>query len=433
MNSRALAAKIITQVISHTSRLDAALQTAKSNAKPEDHKFIQELCYGTLRWYSRLQAIANQLLHKSLSAKDQDVNNLLLVGLYQLIYLQTPAYAAISATVDGARDLKKSWATGLINKLLRLFLQKNTQILDSVDKKSEYQYAHPNWLLQKIKLAWPQHWEQILNANNTPAPMTLRVNPKKIQREEYLKLLTEKNINAKALIDLPYAIQLTDAVPVHELPGFSEGFCYVQDQSGQYASQLLNLKNGLHVLDACAAPGSKTTDILASCDLEKFVAIEKNPERLARIEENIRRLQLNEKSLQLITADSTEVKKWWDKQLFDRILIDAPCSATGVIRRHPDIKHLRQQKDIAEQAKLQRQLLETLWPTLKSGGLLLYSTCSVLPDENENVISAFLQKNLDAESVLITISDAINLKRGLQILPTIAGPDGFYYCLIRKK
>lgn len=435
MNSRATAAKIINQVVSENRSLDYAFAaTPLTHFKSEDQRFIHELCFGTLRWYHQLLAISNQLLHKPLAQKHADVLCVLLIGLYQLIHLKTPNYAAISSTVDAVKGLKKPWASGLVNKLLRLYLQTQTALDEWVSKDPALKYSHPVWLVKQIQTDWPEHWQAILNANNGQAPFVIRVNPQQTNITSYQAALQSVNIHAELIEGLPYALKLQEHVKVSELPEFKQGACYIQDQAGQYTGSLLQLQKGQNLLDACAAPGSKTTDILITePELKQLVALDKSPERLAKIKENVDRLQLPHQNVRLILADATHTKTWWTGEPFDRILVDAPCSATGVIRRHPDIKLLRQQTDSKEQAKQQYALLYALWPLLKPNGLLLYSTCSILREENEHVIKTFLQQHADATTIPITIHSSIPLTFGCQLLPTINGGDGFYYALLQKK
>ncbi len=434
MSARATATQIIHQVLSKRSSLDAVIfNTDLSRFSEKDQRFIRELCFGTLRYYYRLEPISKQLLHKPIPEKHLDVFCLLLIGLYQIIYLRTPTYAAISATVEAAKKLKKNWATGLLNKTLRVFCDKQDEILIEVDKDPGAKYAHPQWLTGKIKKAWPDHWQQILTANNHQAPMAIRTNPALTTTQDYLALLTKAGIEAELINSLPFAIQLKSPCAVNQLPSFDKGYCYIQDAAGQYVAPLLQLAPHMRVLDACAAPGSKTTDIASTePQLEKLVAIDVDKNRVQKIKENIDRLQLSEHKIQLISANAVEIDSWWDKKPFDRIIIDAPCSATGVIRRHPDIKLLRLPEDIENQAKLQFDLLNNLWALLKPDGLLLYTTCSILREENEKNIDAFLNKHLDAKVCPISVPNAIPLKHGVQLLPTANGPDGFYYALLSK-
>ncbi len=441
-NSRAVAAKILTTVTKDQRSLTSALSngiTSQISLSTEDRAFIQELCYGVLRHYHRLCFFADQLLHKPLRSKDDDVKNLLLVGIYQLLYTKTPSYAAVSATVSGADILKKTWAKGLLNKTLRTFIdQTETLNQDSLATES-INFSHPTWMIESIKKAWPSQWEAILTANNLRAPMSLRVNPQKTTRDEYLEQLKQQGIEASPITGLAHGIQLTKPLPVNMLPNFNEGFCSVQDASGQKVITLLDCQPKQRVLDACAAPGSKTCHILETTpDLTNLTAIDIDAERLTKIKENIMRLQLNHQNFHLVLADASHTKQWWDGTPFDRILLDAPCSATGVIRRHPDIKVLRQPDDIKSVIQQQQHLLNHLWPLLAKNGKLIYTTCSVLPDENEKQINAFLNAHKNAKILKPKLewppqSTVISLPHGLQVLPTENGMDGFYYAVIVKQ
>lgn len=413
-NTRTTAAKIINKVITRNQSLNDALSEKKlSNLGNQDQRFIYNLCYGTIRWYFQLLEISEQLLYKALPKKHYDVLCILLIGLYEIIHLKTPDYAAISETVNAVKAIKKSWAAGLINKNLRIFCDKRESLLSKTNP-----YAHPAWLIEHLKQDWPKHWQSILEANNTQAPITLRINPQFNTKPQYLEKLKENKIAAHSLENLSFGIQIESPVSIESLPGFNAGWCYIQDEAGQHAASLLDLKANMTVLDACCAPGSKTTDILLTQpDLKLLLAVDKDPQRLEKVGENIKRLKIKTTSLEIIATDATQIK---DKE-FDRILLDAPCSATGIIRRHPDIKILRQKSDIANQVKQQQKLLSCLWPLLKPDGLLLYSSCSILKDENENNIQWFLKQNQNAE-----------LKYQKQIFPQINGHDGFFYALLRK-
>lgn len=412
--TRATAARIVQRVLQKQCTLETAIESENLAVfDDKDKRFIINLCFGTIRWYFQLVEITKNLLHKPLPVKHQDVLCVLLIGLYQLIYLETPHYAAISETVNTAKALKKNWATGLINKVLRLFCEKKAFLIKEIDP-----YAHPAWLKEKIKSDWPAQWQEILEANNQQAPTTLRINPQFTSGQAYLDLLKAQNIHAHRIETLPFAIQLDKPARVQELPNFNEGWCYIQDEAGQYIPSLLELKPNLTVLDACCAPGSKTTDILLTePQLKKLVAVDKDNLRLQQVHENVKRLQITTDSLEIINTDVCELKK----QQFDRILIDAPCSATGVIRRHPDIKLLRKETDIEKQIHQQRKLLTMLWSRLKPNGLLLYSTCSILKAENQENVRWFLANNPDA-----------TLNHQQQLFPQKNGHDGFFYALLRK-
>jgi 16S rRNA (cytosine967-C5)-methyltransferase len=422
MNTRTQAAKILVEILQQQRSLSAVLgDKLAKQLQTQDKGFIQELCYGVLRWYEQLAAITKLLLERQLKAKDSDIYALILIGLYQLLHLQTPAHAAINETVQAARELKKVWAAGLINALLRRFQREQTDLLNAIQKENTARYAHPCWLLKSLQQAWPDQWEAIVIANNQRPPLTLRVNQLKTTRDDYLKLLEQHKIAAQIIEQTSHGIMLAEPCDVTKLPHFAEGFVSVQDAAAQLAAELLELKPGQRVLDACAAPGGKTAHILETeTHLEELVVIDIEERRLERIKENLKRLSFENK-IKLVCADAAQAQSWWDGKLFDHILLDAPCSATGVIRRHPDIKFLRRPKDIQHLAEIQKQLLNNLWPLLKPNGMLLYATCSVLPPENHLQIQQFLATHTDAEKLMEQ-----------QIFPGENSMDGFYYAKIAK-
>ncbi len=435
LNSRLIATEILVEVMNKHHALDnALLKHIPKNTSAKNRSLIKALCFGTIRWYDRLLAIASILLNKPLANQQQLILNLLLLGLFQLIYTRIPDYAALSETVNTAKQLRKPWAVGLLNKTLRLYQRNKDEILAKIDLSPVARYSHPQWLIEAIQKAWPEYWESILDVNNTHPPMSIRVNPLQSTREDYLKLLMNHGIPAKVIPEVTHGLQLIDAVSVDQLPHFNQGACSVQDGSGQWVIELLDLNANLSVLDACAAPGSKTTHILeVQPNIKQLTAIDKDPVRLKQLEDNIARLNLNSKSLQLITADVSNIPSWWDKKPFDRILVDVPCSAIGVIRRHPDIKQLRRPGDIKPLAKKQYRLLEALWPLLKPGGKMMYTTCTILPEETERVIESFIKTHTNAKIIPIIEKIGLKQKLGRQILPTENGMDGFYYAILEKK
>lgn len=427
---RLLAARIIDDVTNGCSLSDRLEPTLKSIQDVRDRAFVQAVCYGVCRFYSRLDIILSHLLQKPMKAKDSDVHALLLVGLYQLMDMRVPSHAAVSETVNAAEKLKKSWARGLINAVLREYLRHQERIAEKIKHDPESEYAHPSWWIEKIQQAWPDHGQAILLANNVHPPMALRVNTRQSTREEYLAVLHEKNLMAKEIPETANGIILESPMSVEALPGFSEGKVSVQDGAAQLAAPLLNLQPGLRVLDACAAPGGKLMHILEiEPNLGALVAVEKEGERVAAIKENLARLRLN---AQCICHDVGDVSGWWDGQLFDRILLDAPCSGSGVIRRHPDIKLLRQATDIPKLAEEQLRLLQALWPLLTPHGQLLYVTCSIFPEENEEVLRKFLVTQQDAHEEKIHARWGLSREIGRQILPGMYEMDGFYYACLRK-
>ncbi len=434
MNTRAIAAKILTAVIRDHQSLTEALNLKLSLLKADDRDsaLVKQYCYGTLRWYHRLKSIAQTLLHKPLKSHHQDIDTLLLVGLYQLIYLNTPHYAAVSETVAAANILKKPWAKGLINQCLNQFIRDSNRLLQQADSTLVGKFSHPQWMIERIQTDWPEQWQTILLANNQQAPMFLRVNQQQINREQYILQLQGKQINANAVTELPQALQLEQALSVEDLPGFKNGLCSVQDLASQYVVNLLDCQPGFRVLDACAAPGGKACHILETQPNLKLIALDQDPNRLKLIESNRQRLQLSSTALQLLAADASRPELWWDGQPFDRILLDAPCSATGVIRRHPDIKILRQPEDIGVYAQQQYALLAVLWPLLRAGGKLVYSTCSIFAEENEQVALRFYQNTPEAQPMPFSIDRAAPQKIGCQLLPDPQANDGFYYAVFIK-
>jgi 16S rRNA (cytosine967-C5)-methyltransferase len=370
------------------------------------------------------------LLQKPFKAADADVEALLLVGLYQLLYTRVPAHAAIGETVGCADKLKKPWAKALLNAVLRRAQRESEALLAELEHDPVVRTAHPRWLQKSLKAFWPEQWEAICAANNAHPPMILRVNRRHHARDAYLGLLGEAGIAATPCIYSQDGIILDAAADVRSLPGFAEGWISVQDEAAQLAADLLDLAPGQRVLDACCAPGGKTCHILeAEPALAGVVAVDLEAKRLVRVRENLARLGL---SAELIAADGRDTATWWDGKPFQRILLDAPCSATGVIRRHPDIKLTRQPDDIAALALLQGELLDAMWITLEVGGILLYATCSTLPTENTEVIEAFLARTPGARELDLATTAGIKQPHGRQLLAQEGGHDGFYYAKLIK-
>ena len=434
MNPRAIAARVLNQVCFQGRSLSQSLsQTLENLPDKSQNPLIQEICYGVLRDHPRLTAISEGLLKKPFKAKDGDVLCLILVGLYQLITMRVPDHAAVAETVAATRDLKKTWARGLANAVLRNFLREKEQRIKQAEQSEEARWAHPQWLVDEIRAAWPDQWGEILTANNQRPPMTLRVNHSRSTTEEILAEFAAADISAQASAIVTSAVQLTQPMDVADLPGFNEGRISVQDMAAQLAAKLLQLESGQRVLDVCAAPGGKTGHILETANVD-LVAVDIEAGRLEKVQQNLQRLG---RTAQLIAGDATEPETWWDGKTFDRILLDAPCSATGVIRRHPDIKVLRRATDITALVELQAQILDAVWLLLKPGGMLLYATCSVLPRENNEQIDAFIGRCPDAASASIPISIDADWGHasgaGRQILPGENGMDGFYYACLKKQ
>jgi len=430
MNPRLAAAKALAAVLQGKASLNSSLPTQLDKVEDRDRGFTQDLAFGTARWQPRLSALAAKLLQKPFKAADADVEALLLVGLYQLLYTRVPAHAAIGETVGCADKLKKPWAKALLNAVLRRAQRESEALLAELEHDPVVRTAHPRWLQKSLKAFWPEQWEAICAANNAHPPMILRVNRRHHSRDAYLQLLTEAGINATPCVYSVDGIVLEAATDVRSLPGFAEGWISVQDEAAQLAADLLDLAPGQRVLDACCAPGGKTCHILeVEKDLAGVVAVDLEAKRLVRVRENLARLGL---SAELIAADGRDTATWWDGKPFQRILLDAPCSATGVIRRHPDIKLTRQPDDIAALAVLQGELLDAMWPTLEVGGILLYATCSTLPTENTEVIDAFLARTSGARELDLATTAGIKQPHGRQLLAQEGGHDGFYYAKLIK-
>jgi len=434
LNPRLAAARALAAVLAGRASL-AALPAQLEQVEPRDRALAQELAFGTARWQPRLALLAERLLQKPLKAADRDIEALLLIGLYQLLYTRIPAHAAIGETVACAESLKKPWAKGLVNAVLRRVQRDGEALLAGLAGDPVVRTAHPRWLQQSLKSSWPDHWEAICAANNEHPPLTLRVNRRQASRDAYLAGLEEAGIPARACRFSRDGILLGEPRDVRSLPGFAEGRISVQDEAAQLAAYLLEPLPGQRVLDACCAPGGKTCHLLESePQLAELVAVDLEEKRLERVRENLERLGL---AAQLVAADARATASWWDGRRFQRILLDAPCSATGVIRRHPDIKMTRQPGDIPALAALQGELLDALWPTLEVGGILLYATCSILPAENSDTIAAFLARTPGARELDIAASFAgakpgVAQPHGRQLLPQSEGHDGFYYAKLIK-
>ncbi len=428
-NVRVVAAEAIGQVLRGRS-LSTVLPKYSQKVADNDQSLLKELCFGTLRWYPQLQAIVNHLMSKPIKDKEREIQALLACGIYQLMYMRVADHAAINETVAATVKLKRLWAKGLVNAVLRNFQRQQQQITEQLANAAEFETAHPQWLINRIQKAWPEQAREILTANNLQAPMCLRVNANHCSRDDYLKLLAEKEIQASKTEHSPVGIWLNSPRDVTELPGFEDGWVSVQDESAQLAASLLDVQPDHVVLDACCAPGGKTCHILESePKLAALTAIDLEASRLERCKDNLQRLNLQ---ANLIAADVGAIEEWWDNNPFDRILLDAPCSASGVIRRHPDIKLLRKDTDIDNLSKIQTELLEKVWKTLRKGSMLIYATCSVLPQENDQVVAQFLATNNDASVVKIEADWGKATDFGRQIFPSAKGGDGFYYSRLQK-
>jgi len=409
------AARVVHAVRDRGRSLDEALAGVGALDGQRNRSLVQALGYGVLRTLPRQEALAGALLHRPLKPADRDLEALILVGLYQLTETRIPPHAAVAATVEAARTLGRTWAPSLVNALLRRFQRERERLLAAPDSSPEVRWLLPRWLLERLRGAWPRHWREIVAAGNAQAPMTLRVNRLRITRADYARRLVDAGLTARPTRYAPHGLTLDRPAPTAGLPGFADGLVSVQDAGAQLAADLLDARPGERVLDACAAPGGKSAHVLerARGGLD-LTALDKDPARLERVGNNLRRLGLSARILQ---GDATAPDGTWARAGYHRILLDAPCSATGVIRRHPDIKWLRRESDIAALGDLQARLLDALWSLLLPGGTLLYATCSLLPAENEEQIRAFLDRRGDAHALPLEGTWGLARPYGRQTLP----------------
>ena len=429
-NPRVIVARILRAVIGDEISLDTAFAQQLSDTTAQT-SFIKAACFGVLRHYLRLQWYLQQLLDKPLKPKDLDVHCLLLCGVYELFDMHTPDHAVVSETVNAVSQLKKNWAKGLVNAILRNAKRQQQPLQERAQHDVQASTMHPQWLRDHLQQDWPDEWHTIVAQNNLPPPMSLRIDTHQIDRQAYLTQLQQQGLTATAHSQVTCAIRLDNPVDVHELPGFAQGLVSVQDAAAQLAAPLLDPQAGERVLDACAAPGGKTLHLLQQQPaLAQLLALDADAQRLQRVQQNLDRAGV---SAHLQQGDAGRPEDWWDGLPFDRILLDAPCSATGVIRRHPDIKLLRRPQDLPRLAQTQAQILDALWPLLKTGGMLLYATCSVLKIENAQQIQTFLQQHADARCQPLPTGWGHEQHCGRQILPGEQGMDGFFYALIYKQ
>ena len=427
LSVRAEACKLIAEIESGRSLKEAMPETL-TRLQPNHAPLLQELVYGALREWPRLSAIANTLISKPLKSKDGDIKALIILGLHQLSAMRVPAHAAISETVAACRELDKSWAAGFINGVLRNFQREQAPLEAALDPAATL--ALPAWLYQQLSDQWPNHVNAIAAASRSHPPMTVRINALRGSRADYLALLAETDIAAEPCPISAWGVTLKTPMDVARLPGFADGLVSVQDESAQLAAQLLAPASGEHILDACAAPGGKACHILEMTpEVAELVACDNSSARLNKVAQNVERLAL---SMTLLHDNAITPSAALSSQRFDAIAVDVPCSATGVIRRNPDIKIHRHRDDILGFAEQQQTILSGVWPLLKPGGRLLYSTCSILTEENDDVV-AWATRNLPNSVVQpITCAGLEKTPLGLQALPNAMGGDGLYFAQINK-
>jgi len=435
-SARQVAIEVISNILLQQGSLSTQLARHQLDVASEHIPLLKELCFGVCRQYPKLNSIALHLLEHPFEEKDTDLYATLLLGLYQLTYMNTPDHAAVNESVEACRLLNKDWATKLMNAVLRRYQREADDIVELLEAMPSIEYNHPKWLVKRLNKHWPDQLEEIIEASNTHPPMCIRVNESRVSRETYKATLMEKGIKSTEGEFSSAALYLRNAVRVTELPNFEDGFVSVQDEAAQLSAYILSPQAGDKILDACAAPGGKTGHLLEKADNVELTAVELEPWRMEKIESNLERLSYSAK---LICADAGELDTWWDGEHFDKILLDVPCSATGVIRRNPDIKINRKPADIDEMVSIQREILDSVWTTLKPGGFMLYATCSLMPEENELQIQRFLEDQKDATDVPLNTLAAdfaldwgIPVSHGRQLFPSLESHDGFYYCLLKK-
>jgi 16S rRNA (cytosine967-C5)-methyltransferase len=428
LNSRAAAAKICWQIIDQGRSLDSAMSdyVSKHQPDPKDKGFVQEVVYGICRWYGELEQVTKKYLHSPIRKKDRIVHFILLVGFYQLRHLHTADHAAVAETVQACKQLNKVWAKKLVNGCLRNHQRSPAEVPNPIN------LSHGEWLQDQIIESWPNHSLAIMHANNQRPSMCLRVNKIHHTRDQYLRRLIDADIPAIADPNSLDGIILEQATSISRLPNFDTGSCSVQDTAAQLAARILDVKPKQSVLDSCAAPGGKTAHLLEQMENQGMMhALDVSERRCEQLSDTLSRLSLN---ASIFCADATDEPTWpVPEQGYDRILIDAPCSGLGVIRRHPDIKHHRRASDIVKLNEIQRELIANLWVHLKPGGAMLYMTCSILPSENESQIKCFLANHDDAVVSPINHPSALSLEHGVQTLQGVHSMDGFYYALLKKR
>ncbi|WP_419603219.1 16S rRNA (cytosine(967)-C(5))-methyltransferase RsmB [Thiolapillus sp.] len=428
---RSRAALVLASVFNGQS-LTEALSEYQQQVEERDRGLLAELAYGVCRDYFLLQAVASRLFRHSPKQKDQDIRALVLSGLYQLLSTRIPTHAAIGESAGAAKVLKKKWAVALVNGVLRRFQREREQILEQVtaENSSEVRYNQPTWLVDALFRAWRDQAEDVLKGLQQRPPFILRVNLQRYSLSEYVSLLTGEGLLSRPVAGVASALMLEKPVAVSRLPGFAEGAVSVQDAGAQMGAFLLDARPGMKVLDACAAPGGKTGHLLEHTPALDLTAMDVDEKRLQRVEENMQRLGF---SPELVVGDASDPQGVWSEGGYDRILVDAPCTATGVIRRHPDIKLLRRPADVDALVQRQKAILAAQWSLLRPGGRMLYATCSLLPQENDEQISGFLLKHGDARAVMLASRRGIRTLHGLQLLPDMLETDGFYYALLEKQ
>lgn len=425
--ARAAAAGVVAGVLRGRA-LDTAVATARARVAPAEGPLLQELAYGAVRYWYRLEPVVAARLRRPLRRRDADVRALLVVAVYELFAMRTPPHAAVDAAVEATRALDKGWAGGLVNGVLRTILRNREALASTGDPARDHGW--PAWLAEAIAADWAEDWPSIAASGTARAPMTLRVNRRRSDRAAYRTRLADAGLAAEAHPHAPDALVLSTPTGVDDLPGFADGDVSVQDAAAQLAAPLLAPVDGLRVLDACAAPGGKTGHLAELGAPDRLVAVERDARRAEDLRAGLERLSIGE--AEVVSGDAASPEQWWDGMPFDRVLLDVPCSGTGVVRRHPDIRLLRRPQDITALVAEQDRLLDALWPLVAPGGMLLYSTCSILRRENAERVAAFVRREATAAAVPIDARWGRADGPGRQILPDEDGMDGFFYACLRR-
>ena len=430
-NPRLAAAIGIECVVYRGQQINRTLDGLLPDCDVADRGLVAELVNGVVRWFWLLDSYATQLLDRPFKRKDVNVHCILLTGLYQHEFTRVPPHACVNETVNAVKNLGKTWAAPLLNAVMRRFLRDRDRFCEDRNQEDWVRYSHPQWMVEVLKQQWPQHWSKILQANNSKPELSLRVNTRKISVADYLSKLTENDISATADDVSPYGIRLHERVGVEQLEGFAERLVSIQDSSSQLVAPLMDVQPHHRVLDACSSPGGKLSHLLElNPELESVTAIEVDDQRYKALKANMSHAV---SKVDFLRVDASRPEDWWDGSPFDRILIDAPCSATGIISKHPDIKHHRRPSDIENLVSTQQSLLEAVLPLLNQNGKVIYTTCSILQEENEHQVANILERHPDLVSEPLPEHLGGSTGHGRQRLQGVDHGEGFYYAAFRRQ
>ena len=425
---RICAAQAVERIVYRGQQLNRTLDRVLPDHKPADQRFLAELVNGVVRWFWLLDGYAGLLVERPLKRKHRDVHCLLLTGLYQLEFTRVPVYACVNETVQAVKGMGKSWTGPFLNAVMREFIKNRDQHRQHGEFDDAVRYSHPSWLVERLKMQWPGHWSKILDANNSKPEMILRVNDKQCSVADYLDTLAAHGIEAVADHVSPVGVRLGARIPVGKLPGFGEGVVSVQNSASQLVAPLMDIESGHRVLDACSAPGGKLMHMLDMVpQTVDFTAVDIDESRCSEIRENLQRVG---RSATVLAADATQPESWWDGRPFDRIVLDVPCSATGIISKHPDIKHHRKPEDVEHMMDVQQKLIDAMLGLLGENGKLVYTTCSVLAQENEQQVVSALQRHPEFAVEPLPSYLGRWTGHGRQRLQGVDSGDGFFYAAL---